>query len=174
MRGSDDSAMVGFTTLHTPINSTVKTEAADAPVDIKLSFPKTSSGEGQETFRQLKILSARAEQLRKEQETHLQKAQELQRLIEAGELACGRMTQQVLQTQEVIRQMTRQVAETQNAIDIRRRHINEDEDRLSQEMRSRARKTEEIMSIVSQINTLAIEANAEASTSGASLWHESD
>jgi septal ring factor EnvC (AmiA/AmiB activator) len=116
-----------------------------------------------ERVRRLSRLTARAEELRGQQEGHQQRAQELRGQIKAGELACGRMTQQMLEIQAAMTQMSQQVLEIQRAIGLRKRHINEDEERLSQELRSRARKTEEIMEIVSQTNAIAVAMSAEAS-----------
>lgn len=120
-------------------------------------------GNAADKARWLSSLTTRAEKLREEQEMHLQKAQELRGQIKAAELACGRMTEQVLGTQETIRQLTQRVLEAQDAIVIRKRHIKEDEERLSQELRSRERKMDEILSIVSQVNALALETSTETS-----------
>ena len=122
-----------------------------------------SLGNITERVRLLRILTIRAEQLRKEQDIHLQRAQELREQVKVGELACGRMTQQVLDAQETIRRLTQKVLETREAIVTRKRHIQEDEEKLSQELQSRERKMEEVMSIVSHLNTIVLETSADIS-----------
>ncbi|EXJ53498.1 uncharacterized protein A1O5_13274 [Cladophialophora psammophila CBS 110553] len=161
--GHDESGRLGDASTstspkaHGSISSALKIESADTPIDVKSSASEMNSRNIAEAIRLLSVWTTRAKQLREEQEIHLQRAQELQEQIRAGELACGRMTQQVLEAQEEIRSLTQKVLETREAIVIRKRHIKEDEEKLSQELRAKERKMEEVMSIVSRVNKITLE-----------------
>lgn len=102
-----------------------------------------------EKVRRLSTLTARVQKLREEQQMHIQRAQGLETQIKEGELACGRMIQQVLQIQQ--------------AIEIRKRHVKEDKKILSEELQSKECKMEEMDSILSQMNEIGFETNAEGS-----------
>jgi len=139
------------------------TSSSHTSIDVNASTSEMSLGTVAEKMRLLSTLTAQAEQLRKEQETHQHRAHGLRDKIKAAELACGRMTQHVLEAQERIRQLTLTVMETREAIVTRKRHIKEDEEQLSRELQSRERKMEEVMLIVSEVNRIALETSTETS-----------
>lgn len=122
--------------------------------------PRTNSEGLVEKVRQLGTLTAQADKLAKEQAIHTKRAKELEEQIKQGELACGRMLQQTL--------------ELQRAIEIRKKHIKEDRKELSDELSLREVKMEQIKSIVSSINKLTIETNAEVSIGDAQQEHHRD
>ena len=144
-------------------SSILKTEPADAPVDIKSPTSGRSPKNVVENAHRLTVLTSRANQLKEEQEMHSERAEELRGNINQAELACGRMTQQLLDAQEDMRKLSQRIQGTQEAIRIRKRHIREDEERLSGELRSRDRKMEQIMSILSQMHSLALDTSSQTS-----------
>jgi len=127
----------------------LKRAVTDAPVDVKVSCSRTNSENSMEKVRRLNKLTARVQELREEQQMHNQRAQGLEKQIKEGELACGRMIQQVLQIQQ--------------AIEIRKRHVKEDKEILSKELLSKECKMEEMDSILSRMNEIGMETNAEDS-----------
>ena len=123
-------------------------------------------GSAVESVHLLGDLAARAEQLRQEQERHQQRAQALRVQIEQAELACGRMTQEMLDAQEMIRRWNQKVIETRQAITTRKRHIKEDEEELSRELKFKEDRMEEIMLLVSRMNAVSLQMTTDISMGG--------
>lgn len=106
--------------------------------------PSTTNTTGvAEAFRQVRTLNAQVQELADQQKAHAQSAKELEAKILEGEVACGRMSQQLF--------------ELQNAIRIKQRHIAEDKAKLTREISSNEAKMEEIRSIVSRITAITME-----------------
>jgi hypothetical protein len=93
----------------------------------------------------LRSLTAQAQQLTEEQSMHTERAQQLEKEIEQGELKHGKMLQDFLQLQR--------------ALELKKKHIEEDKDARKRELQSHHLKTEEIRSIIAKINAIAMDEN---------------
>ena len=100
-------------------------------------------------IQRLSTLTAQAQKLGEEHREHTETAKQLEAHITESELACGRMFQEVLRLQQII--------------EMRKRHMKEDRERLLSEQSLKESKSERIRLIISQINSLTMETNAEMS-----------
>jgi hypothetical protein len=95
-------------------------------------------------------LTAQAQQLGEEQSMHAERIHKLDEEIKQGELKYGKMLQDYLGLQR--------------ALELKKKHINEDTEARKQELLSHQRKTEQIRSIIAQVNAIATEENHELPT----------
>ena len=103
-----------------------------------------------EKIRVMGTLTAQAQQLGEEQSMHAERIRKLDEEIKQGELKYGKMLQDYLGLQR--------------ALELKKKHINEDTEARKQELLSHQRKTEQIRSIIAQVNAIATEENHELPT----------